>query len=181
MNEKIKKVLNKIEELNGSERKFWCIPKSTAKFLRFLIIASNSKTVLEFGCSIGYSAIWMASAADHVYTTEVDEERAELADENFKEAGVDAKITLYQEDIMDVIARWKISIDFVFIDAAKKQYLSYYEHVMPLLKSGGLIVADNCISHANAMRDFLDKVVIDSRVSATLLDVDNGLMLICKK
>lgn len=164
----------------------WSVPPSTGALLRFLVLATNAKTILELGTSAGYSTLWMALAAEetggHIYATEILPAKVKLAKGHFKEAEAENLITLYEKDILEVLENWSHGvIDFVFIDAHKKDYLAYYEKVLPLLRKGGVIVADNAIMHAHLMQPFLKKVETDKRVVATLMDFGSGLMLIYKK
>src|SRR3989344_2758027 len=120
MDKKIDEVLKKIEKLEESQS-FGSVSRSTGQFLRMLILATKARQVLELGCSLGYSAIWMALAVKenggHVYTTEIDKQRAHLAKEHFAETKLSNAITLFAEDIFEVLANWNHGeIDFVFID-----------------------------------------------------------------
>ena len=178
-------VLKEIEELESSQS-FGSVPPSTGRFLHMIILATNAKRVLELGCSLGYSALWMAGAVKenrgHVYTTEIDRERARRAKEHFRKAKMDNVITLYEEDIFDVLANWSHGeIDVVFIDAKKEDYLNYYERVLPLVRRGGLIIADDVHKFKEQVKPFVEKVKTDSRVVFQLLDLDDGLMIIYKK
>lgn len=208
MNKKIDKILKKIEKLenkweyiltpkedversfartNKNKRiKFWSVPRTTGQFLRFLVLASKSKKILELGCSAGYSAIWMASAFNknkgNVYTTEILKPKIELAKNFFIESGLSKQINLLEGDILKILKNWKgPKLDFIFIDAAKEEYCDYYKLAFPLLKSGGLIVADNVESHKHMLKKFIKKLKEDKRVVCQFVDVDNGLMLIYKK
>ncbi|MBI4095497.1 MAG: O-methyltransferase [DPANN group archaeon] len=185
MDKKIDDVLKKIEKLEKSQG-FGSVPRSTGQFLHMLLLATKTKQVLELGCSLGYSAIWMALAVKenrgHIYTTEIDKQRAHLAKEHFSETKLNDVITLYEKDIFEVLANWNHGeIDFVFIDAKKEDYKKYYEAVLPLLKKGGLIVADDVGKFKEQVKPFLEKVNKDLCVVSQFLDVDDGLMLIYKK
>jgi len=151
-----------------------------------LILATKSKKVLELGSSIGYSAIWMALAAKeldgHIYTIDISKSRIRLAKNNFKASELDKYITLFEKDIINILTNWNLGkIDFVFIDAEKEEYLRYYELVLPLLKKGGLIIADDVGKFRDQMKPFLKKVNNDSSVVSQFLKLDDGLMLIYKK
>jgi len=185
MNKKINEVLEKIENLERSQS-FGSVPRSTGKFLHMLLLATKAKRVLELGCSLGYSTIWMALAAKenggHVYTTEIDKQRAHLAKKHLVETKLNRDITLYEKDIFEVLANWNHGqVDFVFIDAKKEDYQKYYELVLPLLKGGGLIVADDVGKFEDHVKPFLEKVKKDVSVVSQFLDLDDGLMLIYKK
>ena len=150
------------------------------------ILAAKSKKILELGCSVGYSAIWMALAVkelgSHIYTIEIDRYRIQLAKKHFKAAKLGKFITLIEEDIVEVLPNWKLGkVDFVFIDAKKEDYLRYYESVFPLVKKGGLIIADDVGKFKEKVKPFLQKVDKDIRVTSQFLDLDDGLVLVYKK
>ena len=185
MDKKIDEVLKKIEKLEESQS-FGSVPRSTGQFLHMLLLATKAKQVLELGCSLGYSAIWMALAVKenggHVYTTEIDKQRAHIAKEHFTETKLNNFITLYEKDIFEVLANWNHGeIDLVFIDAKKEDYKKYYENVLPMIKNGGLIVADDVGKFKDQVKSFLETVKSDLGVVSQFLDIDDGLMLIYKK
>ena len=185
MDNKINEVLKKIENLEESQI-FGSVPRSTGQFLHMLILATKTKQVLELGCSLGYSTLWMALAVKekngHVYTTEIDKERAHLAKEHFSKTKMNNTITLYEKDIFEVLTNWNHGeIDFVFIDAKKEDYLQYYDTVFPLLKNGGVIIADDVGKFKEQVKPFLEKVDKDLRVISQFLDLDDGLLFIYKK
>ncbi|MDQ3250127.1 MAG: class I SAM-dependent methyltransferase [Chloroflexota bacterium] len=165
----------------------WPVPDSTGLLLETFAVLTQAKVMLELGCSSGYSTLFLARVAlrndGHVYTTEILPAKIALARQHFREAGVEGTITLLEQDIRDVLAHWPPDrvIDLVFMDADKERYGEYYTALVPLLRPGGLIVADNATDIAPMMRDFLTQATTDSRVVAHLLQQDNGLMIICKR
>ena len=166
--------------------KFWNVPKNTARLLNFFVLSTNAKIILELGCSVGYSALWMSMAAEytggHIYTTEKYDPKIKLAKENIKDAGVESIITLIEGDIHDTLKNWnKGQIDMVFLDADKKSYLDYYESVIPFMKTNGILIADNVSNMADTMIPFLERTKTDNRVVNQILDIDNGLSIIYKK
>lgn len=175
---------------------FWSVPRSTGEFLRFIVEITNSKTVLELGCSAGYSTLFLAQGTKltggHVYTTENFKPKIALARKHFKEAKLPDKITLYEDDIKHVLKNWNKSlpVDLVFMDADKENYSIYYELALPLLKDRGLIIVDNAGkvkmpngSYVNSdhIKKFVSKVKMDKRISSVYLNFDNGLLLLYKK
>ncbi len=204
MDSNVSNVLRKIEELektwsieagksdaNDSYNenktiKFWSVPKSSGTFLNYMVYASKAKTILELGCSAGYSAIHMASAAKETgakfYTTEIFKPKIELAKKHFEEAGLLDQITILEGDIIESIKNWSNGmIDMVFMDAEKIQYINYYKLMWDHLSRGAIIIADNFTDQAEALKPFLDYVEKDERVVSTVLRVDNGLLMVYKK
>lgn len=189
MRANIDNVLQRIENTDdgkGRATPFSSIPRSTGKLLEFFVLAFNAKNILELGCSVGYSALWMAKAAKqtggHIYTIEADPFKIELARQNFKDAQATELVTLMEKDIFEVLKNWRHGeIDFVFLDSGKNDYEKQYELLVPLLKNGGIILADNITSHIEALSSFVELVEKDSRVNALKLEVGNGLLFISKK
>lgn len=164
----------------------WQIPTSSAMLLRFFVLAQKAKTILELGTSIGFSTVWLALGAKetdgHVYTTEIFPGKAKLAKENFDKARVSEYITLFEQDILEVLRDWnrEQKIDFVFMDADKQRYGQYLDEMYPLLSDNALIVVDNVGNYRKYMTDFLEKCAKLENNAIHFLNVDNGLLLILK-
>lgn len=108
---------------------------------------NHIKNILEIGAAVGYSAICMASIDDeiHVTTVERDEERYKQAVQNIKAFHLEDRITIYHADAFDL--NLEDTYDFIFIDAAKSQYIRFFEKFEPNLKVGGTIFSDNLEFH----------------------------------
>ncbi|MES2471177.1 MAG: O-methyltransferase [Patescibacteria group bacterium] len=164
----------------------WQVPTSTAQLLRFLILITKSKTILELGTSIGFSTIWLALGAKenggHVYGTEIFPEKAKLAKKHFEEAGVSDQVTLLEEDILDVLKNWKNEqkIDFVFMDADKQRYDQYLEKLLPIMNDNALIAVDNVGNYPEHMQPFLEKCTSMEGITVHFLNIDFGVLLILK-
>lgn len=117
------------------------------RLLRLLTEAVNARTVVEIGTSTGESAVWFALALKRtggkLYTHEIDRERARIARENFKKAGVEDLITLIEGDAHETVKQHDKPIDIVFLDADKSGYPDYLQTLLPLVKPGGLVIAHN--------------------------------------
>ncbi len=163
-------ILKEQEKLNGDNR-FATINRQTGRFIHLLIKLKNPKNVLEIGTSIGYSSIWIASALQKgakLITLERWPERADLARRFFKRSRL--PITLLEGDALKIIPKQKF--DIVFIDATKSEYLAYLKKIK--LSKNALVMADNTISHADKMQDFLNYV---NQRGAITLDIGKGLTL----
>jgi len=185
VDEKVNSVLKKIEKFN-EEVPSAIMPRASGELLSFLVHSTKAKKILELGCSVGYSTIWMANAAKQfegqVYTTEKSEPRAELAKLNFQDSGLKENITLFEGNILEILSDWKHGeLDFILLDAMKREYLQYYKLTFPLLKKGGIMVADDVIKLKEKMGDFLEFVKKDKNVYSMILDLDDGMLLIYKK
>jgi len=152
--------------------------------------------ILEIGTFTGYSAICLAEGlteGGHLHTIEVDDERAEVASSFFEKAGLADRITLYVGDALEIIPTFGIVFDLVFIDAAKKQYLDYYQAIINKVRPGGYILVDNILWHGkvvdpevqdettNELRSFNDFVHNDVRVEKAIVQNRDGLLIIRKK
>ncbi|MCR4715787.1 MAG: O-methyltransferase, partial [Lachnospiraceae bacterium] len=159
----------------------------------------NVESILEIGTATGYSAIIMANAmknAGKIDTIERNEGRYEKAVKNVKNAGLEGVINIHFGDAFDVLAELQNErYDMAFIDAAKGQYMEFYEKSMPLLKENGIMVCDNVLQDGELafssvtverrdhtvhrrMRDFLYDIKRDKELSVAVLTIGDGVLLV---
>jgi len=122
------------------------IRKEMQSFLKVLLTIQKPMRILEVGTAVGFSALLMseyAPAGCEITTIENYEKRIPIARNNFKRAGKESQITLLEGDAMEVLPTLDEPYDFIFMDAAKGQYIHYMPEVMRLLKTGGTLVSDN--------------------------------------
>lgn len=199
--EKIGKVLSDCRALNDTDgdNKYWIISDEAGRFINKKARKIGAKYVLEIGTSIGYSTIFLAEAVrenasndpskGRVYAMESHFIRAQMARENFEKSGLDDFITLIEKHAPDHIPfkdpKTEISltgkIDLLFLDCIKKYYLPCLEKALPLLHENSLVIADNVISHADAMQDFLEFMEKDPRFESEILDIGTGLLVATRK
>lgn len=187
MEQKVQKILEELE-VTGKQSNFWNVPRTSGLFLNLMVKLLKAKNVLEIGTSNGYSGIFFAEALSHtggrLYTVESHKERFALARANFEKSGLQPFIEQIfghaPEVFKDVEKLQNIEFDLAFVDATKMEYKSYIEAFWPLLKKGGLIIADNSTSHGEDMKSYLDFVSNNPDMQSVLLPVDNGLMLTYK-
>lgn len=124
------------------------IELDSIKFIMKYIKLNKVKSILEIGTAIGYSAILMANANDicEITTIEKDEKRYKEAVKNVNKSGLDKRIELVYNDAMDVNLSG-CKYDLIFIDAAKGQYIKYFEKFCNYLNPGGVIITDNLKFH----------------------------------
>jgi predicted O-methyltransferase YrrM len=144
------------------------VSANQGKFLQVLMIACNVHRVLELGTLGGYSTIWMARALPSdgkIITVEVDEHHANVAQQNFNNAGLANKIEIKHGKAIDVlpamIASKEAPFDMIFIDADKPPYAEYFELALQLARPGTLIICDNVIREGHV----LDANPSDERVA----------------
>jgi predicted O-methyltransferase YrrM len=159
------------------------VPPATGRFLALLAASVPSGPCIEIGTSAGYSTLWLALAARatgrRVTTFETDPAKVELARATFAAAGVADLIDLVHGDALAHLSSYS-GIGFCFLDAEKDIYGPSFDLVVPRLVSGGLLVADNAISHAQELRPMLDRAMHDARVDSVLVPIGTG-DLFCRK
>jgi caffeoyl-CoA O-methyltransferase len=163
-------------------------------FLKLLVKLSRAKRALELGMFTGYSGLMIAEGLPddgELITCDVDPKAEEMAKKYFARSPHGKKITIRMGPALETIRTLKAPIDFVFIDADKENYSNYFEAILPLMPSGGIIVADNTLwsgrvlepkeASDKAIVAFNDKVANDKRVEKVQLTVRDGMTLIRKK
>ena len=133
-----------------------------AMMLRILVESMKAKRGIEVGSANGFGAINMGIAFErtggHLYTLEIDTRMVKECRENLKKVGLEKTITCMEGDALKTLPTLEGEFDFVFIDAVKRDYLKYLKLIEPKLKPGAVIVGDNVIRSARAMKDFLDYI-----------------------
>ena len=130
------------------------IRKESQSLLRVLLKIKKPGQVLEVGTAIGFSAILMGVCLpenSHLTTIEKYEKRIPIARKNFKRAGMEDKITLLEGDAVEVLKGLKGPYDFIFMDAAKGQYIHFLPEVLRLLAPGGILVSDNVLQDGDVV------------------------------
>lgn len=172
----IKKTLEKLEK-TGKE--FWIVPHETGEFLNKLIREKDMKRVLEVGTSIGYSGIWIAEALSHtngkLYTLESHNERFNKAKKHFAEAEVTKYITQLKGHAPDI--EIPDMFDLLFLDATKAEYVSYIKTFLFHMKKGGMIVADNALSHRKELAQYEKYIFNSPQLKSELLEIGTGIFV----
>ncbi|HEY8554251.1 MAG TPA: class I SAM-dependent methyltransferase, partial [Burkholderiales bacterium] len=167
-----------------------------AALLQLLVRLSGARRVLEIGTFTGYSALAMAEALPpdgRLITCEIDPKHADIAERFFARSPHGKKIALRRGPALETLAALdgEAPFDLVFIDADKENYGNYYERALSLLRSGGLIVADNVLWYGKvlapqaasdrAMAHFNERVRSDTRVECVMLPLRDGVSVIRKR
>ncbi len=132
----------------ASGQEMLAITADTGIFFSILLKAIKARHVLEVGMSVGFSTLWLADAVGKkgkIVTIEMDPLKVERAEKNFKQAGVEKLIEIKQGVALDVLHTLKGRFDFVLLDADKENIIKYFDLVLPLVKTGGIIAADNML------------------------------------
>ncbi len=159
------------------------IPPETGKFLALLCASAPKGNVIEIGTSGGYSSMWLSLACrvrgDKLTTFEILPNKIELATETFLTVGIEGAINLVHGDALQLLDQYH-QIAFCFLDAEKDIYTDCYEKVIPNLIPGGLLAADNVLSHQDNLASFVEHAEADSRVDALTVPIGKGVLL-CRK
>jgi caffeoyl-CoA O-methyltransferase len=132
------------------DQEMLAITADTGIFFSVLLKAIKARRILEVGTSAGFSTLWFADAMGknrrtRVITIEVNPQKVERALKNFKEAGIDKMIEIKQGVALDLLYKLKGKFDFVFLDADKENIIRYFDLVLPMVRIGGIIAADNML------------------------------------
>ena len=177
------------------------IRKDMQGFLKFILAVRKPEKILEVGTATGFSALLMAenTSSDTMITTiEKYEKRIPVAKENFKRAEKENRITLLEGDATDILKELTGEFDFIFMDAAKGQYLSFLPDVLRLLTPGGLLITDHVLQDGdvlesryavtrrnrtihNRMREYLYELKNHPALDTVILTVGDGIAVSVKK
>ena len=177
------------------------IRKEMQTFLKTLLAIKRPARILEVGTAIGFSAILMAeyNPADCKITTiENYEKRIPIARENFARAGKEQQITLLEGDAADILKELQEPFDFIFMDAAKGQYIHFMPDVLRLLGKDGILVSDNVMQDGDIiesryavtrrnrtihkrMRDYLYQLTHHEELVTSILPIGDGITLSVRK
>ena len=177
------------------------IRKEMQSFLKVLLRIKKPLRILEVGAAVGFSAILMSEYAPEdcrITTIENYEKRIPIARNNFKRAGKEAQITLIEGDAMEVLKTLEGPYDFVFMDAAKGQYIAYLPEVLRILSPEGILVSDNVLQNGeiiesrfvverrdrtihSRMREYLYTLKHHEALETSIIPLGDGVALSIKK
>ena len=159
-------------------RRMLNITRDTGRLLWILIRATRATRILEVGTSNAFSTIWLADAAratgGRVTTLEANPDKIALARANLASAGVADVVDIVEGPAAETLATLPGPFDLVFLDADRPSYLTYLELVVPRLRTGGLLVADNVTSHASELTDYLRRVKSHPQLFTVTVPIGNG-------
>ncbi|MDD6328531.1 MAG: O-methyltransferase [Eubacteriales bacterium] len=178
------------------------IRKETRELLKTQLLLLKPKNLLEIGTAVGYSALYMSKWIDkdaHITTIELSEERIAKAKKNILSMGKENQITVLAGDAADILPTLSDqTYDFIFVDAAKGQYIFYLPDVLRVSKPGALIFSDNILQDGDVleshftvekrnrtihdrMRDYIYALCNDKRIDTAVLSVADGVALSVRK
>lgn len=174
------------------------IRKEMESFLRVMLTVKKPKKILELGTAIGYSAILMSECIDSdafITTIENYEKRIPIAKENIRKAGKEQVITLLEGDALEIMQGMKQEqFDFVFMDAAKAQYIHFLPEVIRLMKEGAVLITDNVLQEGDIiqskyvvrrrdrtihkrMREYMEAVKNHPQLETSIIPIGDGITL----
>ena len=187
--ERVLAVLARLEAEDAAERaaglpareRSRAVEPTTGRFLFALAACQASVEVLEIGGSRGYSTIWLAAGArvlgGRVVSLELDSAKCAAWRANIADAGLEEWAELVEGDAHATLAATEDVFDLVFLDAEKDDYEALFALARPLLEPGGLVVADNVVSHAEALGAYSAARQADPSLSSVTVSLDRGLEL----
>ncbi|MBA3375551.1 MAG: class I SAM-dependent methyltransferase [Actinobacteria bacterium] len=182
-------VLARLEQEDRAEREAGVPARSrsrqveptTGRFLFALAASQAGVEVLEIGGSRGYSSIWLAAGArvlgGRLVSLENDPQKCFAWRRNVAEAGLEEWAELVEGDALATLRESQDVFDLVFLDAEKDDYERLFALARPLLEPGGLVVADNVLSHAEVLGAYSAARQADPSLASITLPLDRGLEL----
>jgi predicted O-methyltransferase YrrM len=189
LDEHVQAVLARLEAEDAGERergvprdqRSRAVAPTTGRFLFALVAPNAGCEVLEIGGSRGYSTIWLAAGARYlggrVLSVERDPAKCAAWRQNIEEAGLSEWAELIEGDALFTLAALEDVFDVVFLDAEKEDYEQLFALARPKLEPGGLVVADNVLSHVDPLAAYSEARQSDPTLSSVTVPLDRGLEL----
>ena len=177
------------------------IRKEMGNLLKVLLLLKQPQKILEVGTAVGYSSILMSENIPEncrITTIENYEKRIPVAKNNFKRAGKEEVITLLEGDAMDILKELDGTYDFIFMDAAKGQYINFLPELLRLMPAGGLLISDNVLQEGDIvesrygvtrrnrtihtrMREYIYTLTHAEQLETSIVPIGDGITLSVKK
>ena len=177
------------------------IRKEMGNLLKVLLLLKRPQKILEVGTAVGYSSILMSENMPEncrITTIENYKKRIPVAKNNFKRAGKEEVITLLEGDAMDILKELDGMYDFIFMDAAKGQYINFLPELLRLMPAGGLLISDNVLQEGDIvesrygvtrrnrtihtrMREYIYTLTHAEQLETSIVPIGDGITLSVKK
>ena len=188
-----------IKQFRNENKDYPIIKEDTSRFLITMLSLKNPSSILEVGTCIGFSAIIMAKHLQNTHVTTIERYKvmADKAKINFSRFNVNDKITLIEESAIYALQNLNNTYDFIFLDAAKGQYINFLPHILRLLNINGIIISDNILQDGkiienieniekrqrtiyNNMHKFLHAITTTDGLQTTILPIGDGVSITVK-
>ena len=187
LDDRVRAVLERLEREDAEERdrnapaavRSRQVARTTGRFLYALVAPQADCEVLEIGGSRGYSTIWLAAGVRYlggrVLSLEADPAKVDAWRANVEEAGLDEVAELFPGDAFETLPEIDDVFDLVFLDAEKEQYEPLFELARPKLEPGAVVIADNVLSHEDALGAYSSARQADPTLESVTVPLDRGL------
>jgi caffeoyl-CoA O-methyltransferase len=189
LDERVHAVLARLEQEDADERarglppeqRMRAVAPTTGRFLFSLVAPQTDCEVLEIGGGSGYSTVWLAAGVRYlggrVLSLERDPAAAAAWRENIREAGLEEWTELVEGDALAALPAIDDVFDIAFLDGAKSEYEEYFRLARERLEPGGLVVADNVLSHQEELAAYCEARRADAGLLSVMVPLDRGLEL----
>jgi predicted O-methyltransferase YrrM len=186
MNDELLELLEKLAKIGEDNdahetarpKRLLNITRDTGRLLWIIVRAMNATRILEVGTSNAFSTVWLADAArstgGRVTTLEINPDKVALARSNLAAAKLDGLVDIVAGNATETLLAISGPFDIVFLDADRPNYLTYLELVVPKLRAGGLLIADNITSHPHELQDYLVRVKSHPQLFSVTVPIGNG-------
>ncbi len=178
----------------GKAMNFPIVGPVVGQFLYQLARVCRPKVVFELGSGFGYSALWVALGMEtgEIYLTDKDPRLLAMAQENFQKSGVQVRASFLHGDALQAFEEWEGEPDWVVLDIEKERYPQAFDRIVPRLKPGGFLIADNLFwlgkvfnprqvdPSTEGIREFTRKIMSDPRVMSTIFPLRDGVSVSVK-
>ncbi len=189
LDERVREVLARLEREDEADRAHGVPPEegsravapSTGRFLFSVVAPQTACEVLEIGGSRGYSSIWLGAGVRYfggrVLSLERNPRAAERWRTNVVDAGLADWVELVEGDAFETLRDLRDVFDVVFLDAEKEDYEDLFALARERLEPGGLVIADNVLSHADTLAAYAEARQSDPTLTSVTVPLDRGLEL----
>ncbi len=191
-------------EIENIKENIPIIRKGSQRIIRFMLEMKKPLNILEVGTATGFSSVFMLEFLNKkakITTIEKMEDRVVKAEKNFNKFDKNKQITLIKGDATDILSELVSkdkTYDFIFMDAAKGQYINFFENIKKLLVSGGILITDNMLQEGRLldsrytvvrrdrtihrrMREYVNSLLTDKKFETMLLESGDGMAVSIKK
>lgn len=159
----------------------WSVTRDVAEKIYHLVLEHKPKHIVEVGMSQGYSTIWLAEAAKSyggvVTTIEIEESKIATARNYFDQLGFQDTINIVHGNACDVLKKWTESVEFLFLDAVKREYIACLQSVERLIPPGGIVIADDVVEWRRKLDEFFEYIEKGGLYDGETISLGHGLFI----